>query len=121
MEKILLRPLSLTHPLRRRLTDIDDGRLDTAWKRCNGYHFGVVGCAVISTTVFFINLIVTIWFSRDFGVRGGLGTIQEGNCHRTRYVSMLRRPNHAAPISVIMTPGSLGNLQFLKTLQGKIC
>ena len=49
-----------------------------------GYHFGILCCAVISTVVFVINLTLTLWGYKHYGVTGGLGTIRVGNCNATK-------------------------------------
>jgi len=51
--------------------------------KTQGYHFGVLFCAVASGTVFIINLVVTIWASSAYRIAAGLGTIQDGGCSRT--------------------------------------
>ena len=52
-------------------------------KKLEGYHFGVLCCAVITATVLVINLILTIWAVSSSGVHNGLGTLQDGSCKRT--------------------------------------
>ena len=54
------------------------------WRKINGYHFGVTCCAWISGSVLIINTTATIWGSAKFGVKGGLGTIQDGSCTSTK-------------------------------------
>ena len=49
-----------------------------------GYHFGVIWCAVASGTVCLVNIILIVWGIRQFEVIGGLGTIQEGSCQNTK-------------------------------------
>lgn len=63
-------------------------RLYLKWRGLSGYHIGVRFCAGLSGTVFLINLILTIWASKSFGVDAGFGTIQHGNCHQTKRLSL---------------------------------
>ena len=52
-------------------------------KKLEGYHFGVLCCAVTTATVLVINLILTIWAVSSSGVHNGLGTLQDGSCKKT--------------------------------------
>ena len=52
-------------------------------KKLEGYHFGVLCCAVITAVVLVINLILTIWAVSISGVHNSLGTLQDGSCKRT--------------------------------------
>ena len=52
-------------------------------KKLEGYHFGVVCCAVIAALVLIINVILTIWAVSSSGVQNGLGTLHNGSCKRT--------------------------------------
>ena len=52
-------------------------------KRLEGYHFGVLCCAVTTASVLLINLVFTIWAVSSSGVHNGLGTLQDGSCKRT--------------------------------------
>ena len=45
-------------------------------------------CAGLSGTVFLINSILTLWASKSFGVNAGAGTIQHGDCHQTKNLSL---------------------------------
>ena len=56
----------------------------TVLSKTEGYHFGVTWCAISSAVVFLINLLVTIWASSHYGTHGGFGTIQNGNCNKTK-------------------------------------
>ena len=55
-------------------------RVYVFWQKVNGYHFGVLCCAVTSAVILLINIVATAWASAKFGVSGGIGTLQEGNC-----------------------------------------
>lgn len=83
VDKPLPRPASHIHPVRHGIKSIYYRRLETPLRKLQGYHFGVMCCAVTSMAVFFINLIITIWATSSYGLRGGLGTIQDGSCKRT--------------------------------------
>lgn len=79
LPKVLIRIYRLCYgvaPIGSRYTDV--------WRKINGYHFGVICCAWISGSVLIINTIATIWGSATFGVKGGLGTIQDGSCTTTK-------------------------------------
>ena len=52
-------------------------------KTLQGYHFGVLCCAVISAVVLIINLILTVWVVSSSKVQNGLGTLQDGSCKTT--------------------------------------
>ena len=56
--------------------------------KTQGYHFGVLFCAISSGTVCFINISLTIWGATKFNVSGGLGTIQEGSCAASQSLGM---------------------------------
>ena len=72
-------PPSRIHSVRHGLMTLWYRRL----KKLEGYHFGVLCCAVITAMVLIINLILTIWAISTFGVQNGLGTLQDGSCKRT--------------------------------------
>ena len=55
------------------------------WRQ--GYHFGVVCCASITGIVFFINLISIIVATQNIDISYGLGTLQRGDCIRTKNLS----------------------------------
>lgn len=57
-------------------------------KSFSGWHFGVCGCALVAGSVCGINMILTIWASLKFGVTGGIGTIQDGQCSKTKNLSL---------------------------------
>lgn len=63
-------------------------RSQSRWQRYQGYRFGVTLCAALTGSVFLVNLTLTIWASKTFGLDGGVGTIQNGNCHRTKNLSL---------------------------------
>ena len=58
--------------------------LNTILKKTDGYHFGVRWCAISSAAVLLINLVTTIWASSHYGVSNGFGTIQSGDCNKTK-------------------------------------
>ena len=54
-----------------------------------GYHFGILSCAVVAAMVLpswvlLINLCFTIWAVLRFRTQSGLGTLYDGSCKRTR-------------------------------------
>ena len=49
-----------------------------------GYHFGILSCAVVAALVLIINLSFTIWAVSSFRTQNGLGTLYDGSCKRTR-------------------------------------
>ena len=59
-------------------------RVQQLFDRTQGYHFGVIWCAVASGTVCLINIFLTIWGARTYEVSGQVGTIQEGSCNTTK-------------------------------------
>lgn len=52
-------------------------------RKLEGYHFGVLCCAVVAAVVLLINVILTIWAVSGSGVQNGLGTLLDGSCKRT--------------------------------------
>ena len=63
-------------------------RLHARWRRLTGYRFGMHICAGSAGTAVLINLTLTIWAWKSFGVHDGFGTIQHGQCARTRKLSL---------------------------------
>ena len=49
-----------------------------------GYHFGILSCAVVAALVLIVNLCFTIWAVSSFQTQRGLGTLYDGSCKRTR-------------------------------------
>ena len=49
---------------------------------------GVALCAFAAGTVLLINLVVTIWGVAEFGVHGTLVTIQDGDCSKSKKLSL---------------------------------
>ncbi|XMA11573.1 hypothetical protein WAI453_004364 [Rhynchosporium graminicola] len=49
-------------------------------KWCNGWHLGAVYCCVFVAASLFLNLTVTIWASKKFGLSAGIGTIHRDAC-----------------------------------------
>ncbi|KAL9620828.1 MAG: hypothetical protein Q9204_008176 [Flavoplaca sp. TL-2023a] len=49
---------------------------------------GVIGCAVATSAVLLINLVVTIWAAAHYGIEDGIGTIQNGGCDTTKTLSL---------------------------------
>ena len=55
----------------------------------HGWRMGITLCATTASTVFMINLILTVWALSRYGLKkGGIGTIQEGSCKMTRRLSL---------------------------------
>ncbi len=52
-------------------------------RQLEGYHFGVLCCALVAAAVLIINLTVTIWAVSTSDVQNGLGILYDGNCKRT--------------------------------------
>lgn len=63
-------------------------RASSRWQRMQGYRVGVSLAIGTTGIVFAINLALTIWASKTFGVSGGFGTIQRGNCDQTKKLSL---------------------------------
>ena len=49
---------------------------------------GVALCAITTGTVLLINVIVTVWGTATFGVHGMLVTIQDGDCSKSKKLSL---------------------------------
>lgn len=55
----------------------------------NGWRMGLALCAATACTVVMINLVLAVWALSKYGLnKGGIGTIQEGNCKTTRRLSL---------------------------------
>ena len=93
-KKTLIRPRMrlprCPHPIRRvfiRISLSPQFRyVRDVWRKFNGYHFGVMYCAWTSALVLVINLIVTVWSVKTFGIKDGLGTFQTEDCGYTSRV-----------------------------------
>ena len=95
MGAILGLPTSTNKPLPRSPTSFDPIRRCTKWlyyhpsiQKVQGYHFGILCCAVASALVMVINLTLTVWASKRYGHQGGLGTILDGKCSETKKLAM---------------------------------
>lgn len=95
MSAILGLPTSTNKPLSRHLTSFDPIRRCTTWlyyhpsfQKVQGYHFGILCCAVASAVVMVINLALTVWASKRYGLQEGLGTILDGKCSETKKLAM---------------------------------
>ena len=53
-----------------------------------GWRVGMTFCAVCASTVLLANIIWTIWSVQQYGLKGSLGTIQEGSCDGTKKLSL---------------------------------
>ena len=73
-------PPSHGHSFRHGFLSFYHGKI----KGLQGYHFTIFCCAITGIMVILINLCFTIWAVATFGVDGGFGTLQRGNCDRTR-------------------------------------
>ena len=49
---------------------------------------GVALCAFTAGTVLLINVVVTVWGAAEFGVYGNLVTIQDGDCSKSKKLSL---------------------------------
>ena len=54
----------------------------------NGWRLSVSICAATAGIVLLINLSLTIWGSTQYGVKGGIATIQDGKCKETKKMSL---------------------------------
>ena len=75
-----------TDPIRRRMSWL---YYHPRTQRIQGYHFGILCCAVASAAVMVINLTLTIWASRRYGVQEGLGIIRDGSCREIKNLATL--------------------------------
>ena len=79
----------------RYLISFDPIRRCTKWlyyhpsiQKVQGYHFGILCCAVASAVVMVINLTLTVWASKRYGLQEGLGTIVDGKCSETKKLAV---------------------------------
>jgi len=57
-------------------------------KALQGYHFGVLCCAVVTSLVSFLNIGFLAWAIGESGVQSGLATLQDGSCHKTHTLTL---------------------------------
>ena len=95
MSAILGLPTSTNKPLLRYPISLDPIRRCTKWlyyhpriQKVQGYHFGILCCAVASAVVMVINLTLTVWASKRYGLQEGLGTLLDGKCSETKELAM---------------------------------
>ena len=95
MSAVLELPTSTNKPLPRYPTSFDRIRRCTKWlyyhpsiQTVQGYHFGIQFCAVASAVVLVMNLTLTIWASKRYGLEEGLGTLLDGKCSETKKFAM---------------------------------
>lgn len=88
-------PTSANKPLPRPPLFVDPIRRCMKWlyyhprfQKSQGYHFGVLCCAIASATVLVINLTLTTWAFKQYGTQEGLGTILDGSCTETKKFAM---------------------------------
>ena len=53
-------------------------------RKLEGYRFVIFCCAVTGVLVILVNLAFTIWATTTFGVHDGFGTLQKGDCGKTK-------------------------------------
>jgi len=66
----------------------DDGEEVKKLQTYHGWRMSVFLCAATAGTVLSINSILTLWASIRYGNSGGLATIQEGSCQKTKILSL---------------------------------
>ena len=95
MSAFLGLPTSTNKPLTRHPTSFDPIHRCTTWlyyhpsfQKVQGYHFGIRCCAIASAIVMVINLTLTVWASKRYGLEEGLGTIRDGKCSETKELAM---------------------------------
>lgn len=88
-------PASANKPLPRPPFFVDPLRRCMKWlyyhpriQKSQGYHFGILCCAIASAIVLVINLTLTIWAFNHYGTQEGLGTILDGSCTETKKLAM---------------------------------
>ena len=54
----------------------------------DGYHFGVLCCALGASIVFTINVILTVVIGAKYTISGGIATFQDGDCDKTRRLDL---------------------------------
>ena len=57
-------------------------------QKVQGYHFGILCCAGLSAAVLLVNVVLTIWATKRYGVHGGLGTVRDGECNQVKNLAM---------------------------------
>ncbi|CUS09944.1 unnamed protein product, partial [Tuber aestivum] len=66
--------------------------ISSKWKPVwyTGWHTGVLACATSAVLVLFINISLTIYAASnpEYKMKGGVGTLYSGNCHKSRKIGM---------------------------------
>ena len=78
--KLLPGPPSRIHNVRHCVWSLYYHRI----RKMEGYHFGILSCAVVTGMILIINLSFTIWAVSRFRTQNGLGALYDGSCKRTR-------------------------------------
>lgn len=84
-DKDLPKPPAKFHAVRHSVKSLYFRQWRSLWRQ--GYHFGVVCCASITGVVFFVNLISVLVATQKIDISHGLGTLQRGDCIRTKNLS----------------------------------
>ena len=115
-------PVSTKKPLPRCPKFVDRIRLcmnglyyHPSIQKVQGYHFGILCCAVISAIVMVINLTLTIWASKHYGLQEGLGTILDGSCIETKKLAIWTHLGINA-LSTLLLGASNYTMQCLSSL-----
>ena len=53
-----------------------------------GYHFGVLCCALAAGTVLLVNIILTVVVDTKYGISDGFATLQDGDCNKTKRLDL---------------------------------
>lgn len=57
-------------------------------KKFEGWRLGAVYCALVVAASLILNVTVTIWASKTFGLSGGIGTIHRGTCPTIKKIGL---------------------------------
>ena len=57
-------------------------------KYFQGWRMGITLCVALTGTVLMTNIVLTVFASTKYGIRGGFGTLQEGHCRKTKDLSL---------------------------------
>ena len=53
-----------------------------------GYHFGVLCCALAAGIELLLNIILSIVIDTNYGISDGFATLQDGDCNKTKWLNL---------------------------------
>ena len=78
---------SVRHPLTTTST-FNHRNKSRSQRYFQGWHFGVIACAVAAGVIFVVNTMLTIWASATLDFSSFIGIIQEEKCDKTKHLDL---------------------------------